>query len=568
MAFRVGQWMMLVGLACSAIAAQDETAAPIWTNQSAYVLGHQKIALVSSSVALPFTVWNLQTEQPVLRSRLLLREPNHAASGADLWEADFTLVDATGVYAIDVDGLGRSHPFSIASAPPKTIAQRALNGFYFLRYGAALPKQIAGDWARESTSKPSALVYPPTAEPKPFPLNGGWHDGSDAGRYVPSGVYAAGVLLTLHEYLPDEFGDGSLSIPEAHNEVPDSLDEARWQVEWLLKMQAPTDAVFHKATALAPGQADDQPYLFSPSTAATAGACAVWAKASRLYSPYDAAFSAQCLNAAVRAWQWLELSPNDGGFNNPPDVKTKAYSDSDDSDERLWAAVELRQALNDERLDAVIAAMVEKRVPLVYASGYWGDVMPLAAASIINASGTELLEDLAEDAGRDLRSIAESLAEKSEQDGLYLTLNPDEFTWGSNGAVLRNAMILLLSHLNQPNPRFYHAALEQMNYLLGRNPLAMSYITGFGEASPQSPYQWQRYAGESKAPVPGFVVAGPNPSLNDGVLKANFNPSSPPAMVYKDDAESFSSNEFTIDMNAALVFVAMVLSETKANPDQ
>lgn len=563
MAFRTYCYCIISFLVGAGAFADDNPASPsIFINQSAYVVGHSKIGLVSSSIALPFTVWNLQTESPVLRSQLSLRAPSHAASGLHVWQADFSIVDATGVYTIEVPGLGRSHPFSIVTSPPMSISQRALNALYYLRNGAQYSKQIAGDWARNTQPIPAAFVHPPTAEPKEFPLRGGWHDGSDAGRYVPSGVYAAGVLLTLHEWLPYAFGDGSLSLPEAHNGAPDILDEARWELEWLLTMQASTDAVYHKATALAPDQPEQtQPYLFSPSTASTAGACAVWAKASRLYSPYDATFSAQCLNAAVRAWQWLELTPNDGGFKNPTDVKTKAYSDSDDSDERLWAVVELRRALKDERLDAVIAAMVEKRTPLLYASGYWGDVMPLAAAAVLKATDIETLGKLADDARNDLSALADSLAEKTEQDGFLLTLKADEFTWGSNGAVLRNAIILLLAHLNKPTPRYYNAALEQMNYLLGRNPVGMSYITGFGEASPQSPYQWQRYAGESKTPIPGFVVAGPNQSLNDGILKANFSASSPPAAAYKDDPASFSSNDFTIDWNAALVFVATVLSE-------
>jgi endoglucanase len=553
---------MLLFLVCAlAIADEPDIAPSIFVNQSAYIVGHDKIGLVSSSIALPYTVWNLQTETSVLHSRLDLRSANHAASGINVWQADFSIIDATGVYTIEVPGLGRSFPFSIIQSPPTTLAVRAMNAFYFLRNDTEFPKSIAGDWARKPQQKPATYVYPPTDEPKDVKLYGGWHDGSDAGQYVPSGVYAAGALMTLYEWMPERFDDGSLTLPEAHNDVPDILDEVRWEIDWLLSMQAPTDAVYHKAATLEPDQDEKAPrYLFLPSTAATAGACAVWAKASRLYSPYDATFSNQCLNAAVRAWKWLELTPNDGGFKNPTEVKTKAYTDPDDSDERLWAAIELRLALDDERLDAVIASMVEKRVPLVYASGYWGDVMPFAAATVIKAATLESFEDMVDDARNDLRSMADSFSEKTKKDGFMLTLESGEFTWGSNGAVLRNSLILTLAHLIEPTPQYYDAALDQMHYLLGRNPIGMSYITGFGEASSQAPYQWKRYAGDSKTPVPGLVVAGPNQSLNDSVLKSYFSASTPPAIAYKDDPESFSSNEFKIDWNAALVFVTTVLS--------
>lgn len=557
--FRFSIILLLTPL-LAAVADEQPISSAIFINQSAYIVGHAKIGLVSSPIALPFTLWNLQTEAPSLRSRLALRAAHHAASGMNVWQADFSIIDATGVYALEVPGLGRSHPFSIIQTPPMTLAARALNAFYYFRCGAEFPQNIAGDWARKAGPSKAALIYPPTSEPKPVMIDAGWHDGSDAGRYVSSGVYAAGALMTLHEWLPEAFPDASLSIPEAHNGAPDILDEARWELEWLLSMQAESDAVYHKATTLEPEDEDAPLYLFAPSTAATAGACAVWAKAARLYSPYDATFAARCLNASVRAWQWLELTPNDGGFKNPADVQTKAYSDPDDSDERLWAVIELRRTLNDERLDPVIAAMVEKRIPLLYASGYWGDVTPFAAASILNEATIETFKELADDAHNDLRSLADSLSEKTAADGFLLTLGPDEFTWGSNGAVVRNALILALTNRVESNTRYYGAALEQMNYLMGRNPLGMSYITGFGEASPQTPYHWKRYAGESKTPIPGLLVAGPNQSLNDGVLKAHFGASAPPATAYKDDPKSFSSNEFTIDANAALVFVAAVLS--------
>src|SRR5690606_39597153 len=36
-----------------------------------------------------------------------------------------------------------------------------------------------------------------------------------------------------------DFADGKLKIPENSNQKNDLLDEARWQVEWMLKMQVP-----------------------------------------------------------------------------------------------------------------------------------------------------------------------------------------------------------------------------------------------------------------------------------------------------------------------------------------
>jgi hypothetical protein len=123
----------------------------------------------------------------------------------------------------------------------------------------------------------------------------------------------------------------SLKIPESGNGTPDILNEARWNLEWMLKMQDDDGGVWHKQTSehfsgfVAPE--DDKlpsevigtgaaPYK---STCATADLAAVGAIAARVYQPYDAKFAAQALEAARRAWAWAEKNP-DVTFRNPPGV--------------------------------------------------------------------------------------------------------------------------------------------------------------------------------------------------------------------------------------------------------
>ncbi len=123
-----------------------------------------------------------------------------------------------------------------------------------------------------------------------------------------NGALAAWQLMDLYErsfYRLDFEGlrDGLLAIPEQGNRVPDVLDEARWEVEFLLKMQVPAGKplagmAHHKIHDLAwtahpmlPHN-DSQPrYLHAPSTAATLNLAAAGAQCARIWALWDPAFA-------------------------------------------------------------------------------------------------------------------------------------------------------------------------------------------------------------------------------------------------------------------------------------
>src|SRR4029079_9881086 len=120
---------------------------------------------------------------------------------------------------------------------------------------------------------------------------------------------------------PSDFEDGKLNIPENKNKVPDLLDEARWELDWELRMQVPegeklAGIVHHKIhdfkyTQLSTGPHEDpmQRYLFPPSTAATLNLAANGAQGARVWKTIDKAYAAQCLTAAERAWTAAQANP-------------------------------------------------------------------------------------------------------------------------------------------------------------------------------------------------------------------------------------------------------------------
>lgn len=541
---------------------------PIYENQIGYLASSPKIALVSSPTGLPFEILETESKKAVLSGMLKLAEPNDALSGSTLWSADFSVIDATGLYFIAISGIGNSDAFRIGHRVYDALCRQSVAAFSIHRSGVALPKAVAGKWARGACHAADSVVYSASGgDPIIHGATGGWFDGSDYGKYVVNGGAAAGLLLTIREFSPDLFPDGSLPIPERANGVSDLFDEVRWELEFILRMQTPEGGFYHKVTSLEPiapilpEKDASQRYLFPISTAASAASCALLAKASRLDSPVDASFAAVCLNSARTAWDFLSAHPNDGGFSNPPDVHTKTYRDIDDSDERFWAAIELYRATGEPAFQNAAVDIEKKRIPLLSASGYWGNVMPLAIASILKEK-PEKIDPLLRDAAiQDLLSLANILMETIQKDGFRYSLKEGEFTWGSNGALLQNAFILILAHAASQKQEYRLAALDQLHIVLGRNPLSMCFVSGFGTRSPQHPYHLPSMTDKNDEPVPGLLVSGPDQTLGDSALKKTFLPESAPAADYIDSEESLSSNETDLTLNAVLAFVAAYFSQ-------
>jgi endoglucanase len=110
------------------------------------------------------------------------------------------------------------------------------------------------------------------------------------------------------------------------------------------------------------------------------------------------------------------------------------------------------------------------------------------------------------------------------------------------------------------------AAQSALDYVLGRNPLGQSMVTGFGTRSPRHPHHRPSQADGVAAPVPGFLVGGPNPQRQDAQHCRVPYPSSLPALAYIDHDCSYASNEVAINWNAPLAYVSAALQALQENP--
>ncbi len=399
---------------------------------------------------------------------------------------------------------------------------------------------------------------------------GGWHDAGDYGRYVVNSGISTGSMLWAFEMFPEKTGKAKLNIPESGNGTPDILNEARFNLEWMLKMQDDDGGVWHKQTSThfsgfvmpqddtLPSEVIGTGSAPFKSTCATADLAAVAAIAARVYAHFDKKFAAQNLAAAKKAWQWSEQNPN-VTFKNPPGVSTGEYGDNDCSDERLWAAAELWRTTGEPSYNQYFLTNYKKFIDLLRKpdAESWRQVAPMG---LWTYALTKRTRGKAEDANatREIRQLtvdaAQQVVNDTAKNAYHVSLLTKDYVWGSNGVAANYGMQLLVANTFLPNPAFVNTALDNLHYLLGRNTFSLSWVTQLGANPYKHPHHRPSGADNVDDPWPGLLSGGPNAGRQDDVLK-KLSPDLPPAKVYADEQASYASNEIAINWQAMLLFV-------------
>jgi endoglucanase len=298
-------------------------------------------------------------------------------------------------------------------------------------------------------------------------------------------------------------------------------------------------------------------YIYQISTTATADFAAVMAKAARVYKDFDTAFSNECLQASTLAWNYLSANPSivpAGGFKNPTGTVTGEYGDSNDSDERLWAAAELFETTGESIYKDYFEARYSSGGIITSTMG-WQNVKDLAQITYLLSTQNTSSIQIKTQIKNSLINYCNGLVNRTADNGFGVAINPGEYYWGSNSDVLNKAVLLIIAFEQTNNQNYFDAALMQLNYILGSNAHNLSFITGVGTNSVMHPHHRPSWADQNINPVPGLLAGGPDEYLNDEVLKSKFNSFTPPALCYMDTVDSYASNEIAINWNAPLVFV-------------
>lgn len=537
-------------------------------NQIGFLPGAAKWAVVPEVAASRFQVVEADSNSVVFQGTLSAAA-TWAPAQTSVKLADFSALTQPGSYQLRVAGLADSPRFGIAPDAYAALNAASIKAFYFNRASTALLNEHAGVFARAAGHPDShVLVHASAASPgRPegsvIASPKGWYDAGDYNKYIVNSGITTYTLLAAYEHFPAFFQPQRLNIPESGNGLPDLLNETLWNLEWMLSMQDPADGgVYSKLTnksfdgTVMPHQANGERYVVQKTSAAALDFAAVMATASRVFSAFEVqrpGLSARMLVAAQSAWAWAQAHPT-VIFQQPADIHTGGYGDSELSDEFAWAAAELYIST---RNDAYYAAMNPEQVP--NAVPWWGGVNPLAWMSL--AQHRQHLTAAADQqliASR-ITTLATRLEAAWPASAYRVGLPTGDFGWGSNGGALNQAMMLIQGYRLSGTRSQLDAAQALLDYVLGRNATDMSMVTGFGERSTRHPHHRPSEADGIAAPIPGFLAGGPNPGQQDKAGCPVPYPSSVPAKSYLDHYCSYASNEIAINWNAPLVYVSAAL---------
>ena len=535
----------------------------VFVNQAGYKTSLQKY-FYTNYPATSFEVVEEISGNVFYSGQLTLISSNDPATGMQIRKGDFSNLTREGRYYIRLNTNDTSYHFNISSNVFNDVFQKALKAFYFQRCGSQLFYTHAGIYQRNACHTGDAFYHSSTGQ-SGFKLSrGGWHDAGDYGKYVVNAGISVATLLLAYELFPEYFSSDSLNIPESGNGIPDILDEVKYEIQWLLTMQASDGSVYHKLTKeqfesfVMPSQDSGMRYIYQKSSTATGNFIAVLSRFYRLYKNYDSTLANQCLNAAKNAWNWLINQPSivpPGGFHNPSGTQTGEYGDNNDSDERLWAAAELFESTGEQSYKDYYEFNYNLG-GLINSTMNWQNVRTLAHITYLFSKQSNTDQNVKTQLLNSLISYANTLASRKNTNGFGVSINPGEYYWGSNSQVLNNGILLILAYTKTNDNKYLSAALEQINYILGSNAHNLSFVTGIGKKYPMNPHHRPSEADGILEPIPGFVVGGPNQFLNDPILQQYFNQNTPPALCYIDHLQSWASNEVAINWNAPLVFLA------------
>jgi len=480
-------------------------------------------------------------------------------TGEEVYMADFSKLKQPGEYQLTVPGVGHSAPFKISYNIYREPFRTAMLGFYLWRCGTAVSATYQGTtFAHDICHTNDAWLDYVGGEHTQKDGTKGWHDAGDYNKYTVNAGVTVGVLFRAWEDFGPQIKAVRLDIPESGGPLPDFLAEIKWELDWLLTMQAPDGSVYHKLSTthfgdFAPPETETAERYFTPwGSEATADFVGIMAQAARIYRPYDPTFAARCLQAARKSYQFLQAHPeyhhaDQTGFGtglyeiNEPNHRLKGVPEN-----RLWAAAEIWETTGDTNALRDLENRIRSVHGMVDSDFDWDEVKDLGLLTYL----------FSERAGRDpalvnlvrsnLLAAADEIVQARNHDAYARPLGSHYF-WGCNGAVARQTVILVAASrtferpdntIFLPTDRYRDFCLDALNHLFGRNYYGRSFVTGLGFEPPLHPHDRRDNGKYLDHPWPGYLVGGPHPKATD----------------WHDDQADFRVNEIAINWNAALVY--------------
>lgn len=368
---------------------------------------------------------------------------------------DFSQLQKPGTYYVEAPLLGRSYSFVIEDNLYDSVFQEAFKQYYYNRCGMTLTEEYAKERAHNACHTGKAVLREDISVS--VDVSGGWHQDQKGSKDVATAAKNIGIMLLAYELYGDSFTD-DMGIPESGNGIPDILDEVRYEIQWLLKMQdATTGGVYAGVTVYdqTPGKATNA-YVEPAEAEASRAFAMVLAKFSYLYQTYDTEQATACLKAADRAWKYAELADPEG------------------MDEwRFASAAELYRASGLWNCHKAVTDYLQL-------GGYrenMGEITFLGCVTYVSTK-QKVNRELCSEVMKVLMEKAEVVSLKSRESFYGTEGNKEQ---DNNAQLLQNMMYLTMIDHVITNHEYETIIENHLHYFMGRNAKAISYIDNVGE---------------------------------------------------------------------------------------
>ena len=584
----------------------------IRANQVGYGPREAKVAIAFSHGALPgrFSIVDFQSGKIAFTGKLRLmtnvswgRFTNHA-------ELDFSQFKPRGRFVLHL-GEARSLPFTITSDAGATLPDELLE---FMRQQRCGYNPWLGTNCHQLDGR---TAYGPLTNGTPIDARGGWHDAGDLLKYLITSANATAQMLLAYEVsvqssvfnvqnsasrnrnpantklntanckLNTDSCD-ALGNPKP-NGIPDLLDEARWGLDWMLKLHPAPDALYHmvaddrdhygwrlpqdeqadygwgKGGARVVYFADGQPQGLMQFKSVSTGVAnlagryaAAMALAYQIWKddPQQKDFAQRCLQAGREVYA---LGRAKEGVQQGNSYKAPyRYEETTWADDMEWGAAELFRATSDKKF----LADAKRYAKLAADEGWMGKEQTghYQYYPFMNAGHFRLYDLVDRDFKKLLAGYYRAGIERCVQAGQK---NPYRigvpFIWCSNNLVAALVTQCLMYERMTGDTRYRDFTAKQRDWLLGRNPWGTTMFTGIGSVFPTDVHLMTTQL--TKRTVRGGLVDGP---VYDHIFKSlkgvairepdPFGAFQGPA-VYHNDIGDYSSNEPTMDGTASAILM-------------
>lgn len=501
-------------------------------------------------------------------------------------QCDFSGFQKAGRYTLRV-GAVRSAPFTIARNIYAPLPDELLE---FMREQRCGYNPFLDQTCHSLDGR---TAYGPLPNGTFLDCTGGWHDAGDLLKYLLTSGNATAQMLTAWRLAGSAqiFHDTvQASGRPGANGVPDILDEARWGLQWMLKLHPAPDQLYHevaddrdhggwrlpkddiadygwgkgkdRVVYFADGKSQGLKTYKSESTgiANLAGRyAAAMALAQLTFTNTDPSFARTCLQAGMEVYRLgrAHEGVQQGNSYSAP----YRYAETTWADDMEWGAAALYAAtgesnyLSDAKHYAEMAGS-ESWMGREQTGHYqYYPFMNIGHFALYEFADPALQRVLA---GYYRDGIERCMA--ASRKNPYGVGVP--FIWCSNNLLAALVTQCALYERMTGDRRYHEFMCRQRDWLLGRNPWGTSMFTGIPEGGvyPHHPHlMTTQLTGRS---VRGALVDGPVYDRIFKTLKGITTPADDPfapfqsdQAVYHDDLHDYSSNEPTMDGTASAILM-------------